>query len=180
MSLGGTYLWNCLEHEIRAIFFKKHSNSFLLCLFNILCNIQSSQNKKLSSHTRSSRPIVFFTCTSDASWVWGLLVLRSWLLPFFPTFTLQIDDSHDNLVSYQALGLSYNGPIDFIQPQSNHSPSLSSGRPSTVLPSHPSPHHSPMRWLWALFFLHWWRGKLFPTTITQTTIWWFINLIWFI
>ena len=63
---------------------------------------------------------------------------------FFPTFTLQIDDSHDNLVSYQALGLSYNGPIDYIQPRSNPSPSLFSDHPSTALSSPPSPYHLPM------------------------------------
>ena len=33
---------------------------------------------------------------------------------FFPTFTLQIDDSRENLVGYQALGFSYDGPINYV------------------------------------------------------------------
>ena len=33
---------------------------------------------------------------------------------FFPDFILQVEDSYDNLVSYQSLGTSYKGPIDYI------------------------------------------------------------------
>ena len=33
---------------------------------------------------------------------------------FFPDFIIQVEDSYDNLVSYQSLGAPYKGPIDYI------------------------------------------------------------------
>ena len=33
---------------------------------------------------------------------------------FFPDFILQVEDLYDNILSYQSLGASYTGPIDYI------------------------------------------------------------------
>ena len=35
---------------------------------------------------------------------------------FLPDFILQVEDSYENLVSYQSLGASYEGPINYIEP----------------------------------------------------------------
>ena len=66
---------------------------------------------------------------------------------FFPDFILQVEDSYDNLVSYQSLGASYKGPIDYIEPKATSSKTMTtpSVRLSTINPepNHQSPHIIP-------------------------------------
>ena len=65
----------------------------------------------------------------------------------FPDSILEVEDSYDNLVSYQSLGASYKGPIDYIEPKAPSSKTMAtpSGRPSTITPepTHQSPHIIP-------------------------------------
>ena len=66
---------------------------------------------------------------------------------FFPEFILQVEDSYENLVSYQSLGTYYKVPIDYIEPKSPSSKTMAtpSGRPYTITPetTHQSPHTIP-------------------------------------
>ena len=66
---------------------------------------------------------------------------------FFPDFILQVENSYDNLVSYQFLGASYKVPIDYIKPKTISSKTMAtpSGRPYTITPKpkHQSPHIIP-------------------------------------
>ena len=51
----------------------------------------------------------------------------------FPNFVLEVDDSHDNLLSYKSLGRSYNGHIDYVEPRTPQDVSKPSSRPSTTV-----------------------------------------------
>ena len=53
---------------------------------------------------------------------------------FFPDFILQVEDSYENIVRYRSLGASYKGPIDYIEPKSTSSKTITtpSGRPYTI------------------------------------------------
>ena len=63
---------------------------------------------------------------------------------FFPDFILQVEESYENLISYQSLRASYTGPIDYIEPKTPSSKTMTtpSGRPSTITPelTTQSPH----------------------------------------
>ena len=77
----------------------------------------------------------FYTSYKDGSYL------------FFPDFILQVEDSYDNIFSYQPLGTSHQGPIDYIEPRSIRSTAMDtpSGRPSTITPdpTTQSPHIIP-------------------------------------
>ena len=55
-----------------------------------------------------------------------------------------MEDSYDNIVSYQSLGASYEGPINYIEPKATSSKTMAtpSGRPYTIIPEpkNQSPH----------------------------------------
>ena len=55
---------------------------------------------------------------------------------FFPDFILQVEDSYENLVSYQSLSASYKGPINYMEPKAPSSKTMAtpSGRPYTITP----------------------------------------------
>lgn len=60
----------------------------------------------------------------------------------FPTFVLEVDDSHDNLLSYKSLGHSYTGHIDYVKPRTPQvDVSTPSGRPSTTIEPTTTPIH---------------------------------------
>ena len=66
---------------------------------------------------------------------------------FFTDFILQVEDSYGNIFSYQSLGASYKGPIDYIEPKATSSNTMAtpSGLPSTITPETKtqSPHIIP-------------------------------------
>ena len=66
---------------------------------------------------------------------------------FFPDFILQLEDSYDTLVSYQSLGASYKGPINYIEHKAPISKNTAtpSGGPYIITPepTHQSPHIIP-------------------------------------
>ena len=55
----------------------------------------------------------------------------------YPTFTLHVDDSQDNILSHTPLGQAYNGPIDYTGPHTGptfKTTGLSLGWPSIMSP----------------------------------------------
>ena len=59
-----------------------------------------------------------FGCGAYSSYKVGSFIL-------FPEFSLEVDDSQDNLVSYESIGRSYTGPIHYSEPRDTvHSPTL--------------------------------------------------------
>ena len=79
-------------------------------------------------------------CGVYSSYKYGSYIL-------LPDFILQVEDSYDNLISYQYLDASYKGPIYYIEPKAPSSKTIAtpSGRPSTITPdpTHQSPHIIP-------------------------------------
>ena len=64
---------------------------------------------------------------------------------FFPDFIIHVEDSYDNIVGYQPLDTSHQGPIDYMEHKSTRSATMDtpSGRPSTITTAHtPQPSHN--------------------------------------
>ena len=64
-----------------------------------------------------------------------------------PDFILQMEECYDKILSYQPLGTSHQGPIDYMEPRSTRSTTMAtpSGRLSTITPDQKpqSPHIIP-------------------------------------